>query len=66
MKMFYNQSKADPCLFLKQNQEKERSIWILWVDDLLTVSASVITRAKNDMMKQFECDNVGKIEEFLI
>jgi hypothetical protein len=53
-------------LIFKQNQEKELSIWISWVDDLLTVGkASVVTRAKNDMMKQFECNNVGKIEEFL-
>jgi Reverse transcriptase (RNA-dependent DNA polymerase) len=66
VKMFYKQSKADPCLFFKQNQEKELSIWILWVDDLLTVGkASVVTRAKNDIMKEFECDDVGKIEEFL-
>jgi hypothetical protein len=27
--------------------------------------ASVITRAKSNMMTQFDCDNVGKIEEFL-
>jgi hypothetical protein len=26
---------------------------------------SVVTRAKNDMMRQNECDNVGKIKEFL-
>jgi hypothetical protein len=36
------------------------------VDDLLLVGkASVVTRAKNNMMKQFECDDVGNIEEFL-
>jgi Reverse transcriptase (RNA-dependent DNA polymerase) len=66
VKMFYKQSKADPCLFFKQNQDKELSIWILWVDDLLVIGKpSVITKAKNDMMRQFECDNVGQVEEFL-
>jgi Reverse transcriptase (RNA-dependent DNA polymerase) len=63
VKMFYKRSKADPCLFFKRNQDKELSIWILWVDDLLTIGKpSVITMAKHDMMCQFECDNVGKIE----
>jgi Reverse transcriptase (RNA-dependent DNA polymerase) len=66
VKMFYKRSKGDPCLFFKPNQEEELGIWILWVDDLLTVKKpSVITRAKNDMMQQFECDDVGKVEEFL-
>jgi hypothetical protein len=33
---------------------------------LLTIGKpSVVTKAKNDMMRQFECDNVSKIEEFL-
>jgi hypothetical protein len=32
--------------------------------DLCTVGkASVVTRAKNNMVKQFECDDVGKIEK---
>jgi hypothetical protein len=36
------------------------------VDDLLTIGKpSVVTKAKNDMMHQFECDDVGKIQEFL-
>jgi hypothetical protein len=29
LKMFYKQSKADPCLFLKWNQEKELSMDIV-------------------------------------
>jgi Reverse transcriptase (RNA-dependent DNA polymerase) len=66
LKMFYKWSKADPCLFFKWNQDKELSIWILWVDDLLTVGkTSVVTKDKNDMLKQFKCNDVGKIEEFL-
>jgi hypothetical protein len=35
LKMFYKQSKANPCLFFKQNQEKE------WVDDLLMVGKAL-------------------------
>jgi Reverse transcriptase (RNA-dependent DNA polymerase) len=66
VKMFYKRSKADPCLFFKRNQDKELSIWISWVDDLLTIGKpSVVTKAKNDMMRQFECDDVGKVQEFL-
>jgi hypothetical protein len=44
LKMFYKQSKANPWLFFKQNQEKELSIWILWVDDLLTVGKSSVVK----------------------
>jgi Reverse transcriptase (RNA-dependent DNA polymerase) len=66
LKMFYKRSKANTCLFFKRNQDKELSIWILWVDDLLLFGKpGVVTNAKNNMMKQFKRDHVGKIEEFL-
>jgi hypothetical protein len=51
---------------LQAKSRQELSIWILWVDDLLTIGKpSVVTKAKNDMMRQFECIDVGKVQEFL-
>jgi Reverse transcriptase (RNA-dependent DNA polymerase) len=61
LKMCYSRSKADPCLFFKRNKENELSIWISWVDDLMTVGKHQVARkAKEDMKKQFDCDDVGK------
>jgi hypothetical protein len=65
LKMFCKRTMAK-CLFFKRNQDKELRIWILWVDDLLMVGMPIVAlQAKKNMMKQFECDDIGKLEEFL-
>jgi Reverse transcriptase (RNA-dependent DNA polymerase) len=49
LKMCYSQSKANPCLFFKRNKKNELSIWISWVDDLLTVGKDQVAQeAKED------------------
>jgi Reverse transcriptase (RNA-dependent DNA polymerase) len=66
LKMCYSQSKANLCLFFKQNKKNELSIWISWVDDLLTVGKDQVAQvAKEEMKKHFDCDDIGKLEEFL-
>jgi Reverse transcriptase (RNA-dependent DNA polymerase) len=64
--MKYTCSQADPCLFYKRNKDNDLSIWISWVDDLLTIGKpNVIEDAKKNMMKEFDCDDVGELEEFI-
>jgi hypothetical protein len=58
------QSQADPCLFYKRNKDNDLSIWISWVDDLLTIGKPNVID-KMDMMKEFDCDDVGELEEFI-
>jgi hypothetical protein len=61
-----NKLTEDPCLFFKKGQHSDHSIWISYVDDLLTVGRPMtVKRAKETMKRQFDCDEVSKLEEFL-
>jgi hypothetical protein len=49
--MKYTHSKADPCLFYKRNKNNDLTIWIWWVEDLLTIGKpNVIEEAKKNVM----------------
>jgi hypothetical protein len=65
-RMNFVRSQADPCLFYKRDKNKDLSIWISWVDDLLNVGKPhVIAKAKEQMKKEFDCDDVGEMTEFI-
>lgn len=65
-RMYYKRSDADPCLFFKRNPKGELSIWIAYIDDLLTVGKpDVVHKAKIEMMKQFDCEDVGPLQEYI-
>jgi Reverse transcriptase (RNA-dependent DNA polymerase) len=62
----YEQSKADACLFYRQDKEKMLNIWILWVDDLLNVGENhAVQKAKKEIMKEFDCEDGGRLQEFI-
>jgi hypothetical protein len=64
--MSYLRSKADPCLYYKRTKGGELSIWISYIDDLLTVGKEhVVDTAKENMMKQFDCEDVGDLQEYI-
>jgi Reverse transcriptase (RNA-dependent DNA polymerase) len=63
--LLFKQSKADPCLFFKQ-VDGSLNIWISWVNDLLNVGkAKVNEKEKEEFKKKFDCNDVGKLTEFV-
>jgi Reverse transcriptase (RNA-dependent DNA polymerase) len=65
--MKYTCSQADLCLFYKRNKKNNLSIWISWVDNLLTTGQpNVIEEVRKNMIKEFDCDDVGELEEFIM
>jgi len=63
--MGYTRSKADPCLYYKWT-EHGLVVWISWVDDCLVCGSEEGVRiAKAQMMKQFECEDVGELKEYI-
>jgi Reverse transcriptase (RNA-dependent DNA polymerase) len=63
--LLFKQSKADPCLFFKR-VNGGLNIWISWVDNLLHVGeAKVNEKEKEEFKKEFDCDDVGKLIEFM-
>ena len=63
--MEYNRSAADPCLYYKW-VNKKLTVWITWVDDcLIAGEEEVVEKSKNDMMKLFDCDDIGELKEYV-
>lgn len=66
MRMMYQQSKDDPCLLYKRDKEGELSILISFIDDLQTLgNKHVVESAKNEMMNQIDCEDVGELQEHI-
>ncbi len=58
-------STADPCLHYKW-VEGRLVIMISWIDDNINPGPSdLVMRIKNDLMKQFECDDCGCLKEYV-
>jgi Reverse transcriptase (RNA-dependent DNA polymerase) len=63
--MGYKRSKADPCLCF-DDTVGGLVIWLLWVDDCLICGPrDQVEIAKQNMMKRFECDEVGELKEYV-
>ena len=61
----YHRSKADPCLYYKWS-DRGLILWTSWVDDLLSVGeASLVSREKERMKTEFDCDDQGLMEEYV-
>ncbi len=60
-----NRSTADPCLYYKW-VEGRLVIMISWIDDNMILSPSnLVMQIKNDLMKQFECNDCGCLKEYV-
>jgi hypothetical protein len=58
-------SKANPCLYFSWNTSG-LIVWISWVDDCLVVGKKEgVIIAKKHMMDQFDCDKIGKMDEYV-
>jgi len=63
--MNYSRSKADPGLHYAWTMFG-LILWISWVDDLATGGQSTgVHFAKDQMMKYFDCDDTGTMEEYV-
>ena len=62
--MNFERSKADPCLYFAWT-EHGLVTWVSWVDNCLVCgSAEGVRIAKAQMMEQFDCDEVGNMDEY--
>ena len=58
-------STADPCLYYKW-VEGRLVIMISWINDNMILGPSnLVMQIKNDLMKQFECNDCGRLEEYV-
>ena len=64
--MGFDKSKADSCLYWKRT-ENGLVIWLPWIDDCLCVGHEVeVQQARVEMLRRFECDDIGEVEEYLV
>jgi Reverse transcriptase (RNA-dependent DNA polymerase) len=64
--MGYTRSSADPCLYYRWDENGELCMWLTWIDDCIIIGSSdVVNREKEKMMRLFECDDVGPMEEYV-
>ena len=63
--MKFERSKADPCLYYSWT-EHGLVTWISWVDDCLVCgSPEGVKIARAQMMEQFDCDDIGNMDEYV-
>ena len=64
--MRYSQSPADPCLYYFWTM-KGLIIWLTWIDDcLIAGDTGGVELAKEQMKQRFDCDDVGKLREYVM
>jgi Reverse transcriptase (RNA-dependent DNA polymerase) len=64
--MGYTRSAADPCLYFRWDEDGKLCVWLTWIDDCIIMGSShVVDRERAKMMKLFECDDVGPMEEYV-
>ena len=63
--MNFMRSKADPCLQFAWTKDG-LVLWMTWVDDCLCVGKKeAVLKAKKEMMKLFECEELGEMKEYI-
>ena len=62
----FEQSKIDPCMFIKFNNDK-MNIILVWVDDILNAASDLdsLNEVKAKLMLKFEMKDLGQISRFL-
>ena len=64
--MKFRRSDANPCISFRWSKENGLIVWLSWIDDCLFIgNKQEVKYAKNAMLKQFECDDVGFPEEYV-
>jgi len=67
MKMMgFKRSEADPCIYFRWSKKNGLIVWLSRIDDCLCIgNIHEVKIAKNGMLKQFECDDVGFPTEYV-
>ncbi len=64
--MGFDKSKADLCLYFKNDPEDGLVVWVSWIDDCLVCGKPEgVAKAKQQMMDHFDCDEVGEMTEYI-
>ena len=63
--MNYERCKGDPCLYFKW-VDSVLIMWMSWVDDCFVCGPDKLVKdAKEAMKKEFDCDDLGALEEYV-
>ena len=63
--MLFDHSKADPCLLYKWTKSG-LILWVTWVDDCLVCGKKEgVLTSKKQLMDRFDCDEIGKLTEYI-
>ena len=60
----FKRSKADPCLYFAWTKFG-LVLWLSWIDDLAGAGSKKGVEAAKKDMKQFDCDEVGEMTEYV-
>jgi hypothetical protein len=64
--MGYTRSVADPCLYVRWDEDGEMCAWLTWIDDCIVIGkADVVARESAKLMSLFECEDVGPMVEYI-
>eukprot|EP00957_Ditylum_brightwellii_P198734 15147904-Ditylum_brightwellii.AAC.1 len=63
--MTFKKNKADPCLYFNWIGGF-LILWMSWVDDCLVAGPGELVKgAKKEMISRFECNEIGKMDEYV-
>jgi hypothetical protein len=64
--MGYTRSAADPCLYVRWDDDDELCAWLTWIDDCIVIgNENVVARESAKLMSLFDCDDVGPMKEYI-
>lgn len=64
--MGYTRSIADPCLYMRWDENGDMCIWLTWIGDCIVIGkADVVARESAKLMSLFECKDVGPMVEYI-
>ena len=64
--MNFRKSKIDPCLYFKWIDGLGLCLWLSWIDDCLNLGKEqAVNESKNEMMKRFDCEDIGELKEYV-
>ena len=62
----WNSKKLGRSVFVLQMDGGGLVLWLSWIDDCLCVeSRKNVVKSKDEMLRRFDCDDVGEVKEYL-
>jgi Reverse transcriptase (RNA-dependent DNA polymerase) len=64
--MGYTRCDADPCLYVRWDEDGELCMWLTWINDCIVIGKEdVVARESAKLMSLFDCDDLGPMEEYI-